>query len=92
MLREAVRGWEKVAATSEGFAFVAILYTGAVGNKCGLSKVLRKALFVGIMNSFDKGYNPLVCCSTLCRVDYILRTIGAWGGDLVCQQRLSSEG
>ena len=59
MLREAVRGWEKVAATSEGFAFVAILYTGVVGNKCDLSKVLRKALFVGIMNSFDKGCNPL---------------------------------
>ncbi|MBO7272825.1 MAG: hypothetical protein J6U89_08120 [Bacteroidaceae bacterium] len=35
--RKAVRGWEKVAARSEGFAFVAILYTGAVGNKCGLS-------------------------------------------------------
>ena len=38
----------------ERFAFVAILYTGAVGNKCGLSKVLRRALFVGIMNSIDK--------------------------------------
>ena len=50
-----MRGWEKVAARSEGFAFVAILYTGAVGNKCGLSKVLRRALFVGIMNSIDKG-------------------------------------
>ena len=59
MLREAVRGWEKVAAMSERFAFVAILYTGAVGNKCGLSKVLRRALFVGIMNSFDKGCNPI---------------------------------
>ena len=82
----------KVAAGNEVFAFVAILYTGAVGNKCGLSKVLRRALFVGIMNSFDKGYNPLVCCSTLCRVDYILRTIGAWGGILVCLQRLRAEG
>ena len=46
---------EKVAAGCEGLAFVAILYTGAVGNKCGLSKVLRRALFVGIMNSIDKG-------------------------------------
>jgi hypothetical protein len=54
-----VRGWEKVAARSEGFAFVAILYTGVTDNKCGLSKVLRRALFVGIMNSFDKGCNPL---------------------------------
>ena len=62
-----MRGWEKVAARSEGFAFVAILYTGAVGNKCGLSKVLRRALFVGIMNSIDKGYNPLVYCSILRR-------------------------
>ena len=62
-----MRGWEKVAARSEGFAFVAILYTGAVGNKCGLSKVLRRALFVGIMNSIDKGYNPLVYCSSLRR-------------------------
>ena len=50
---------EKVAAGNEEFAFVAILYTGAVGNKCGLSKVLRRALFVGIMNSFDKGCNPI---------------------------------
>ena len=50
----------KVAAGNEGFAFVAILYTGAVGNKCGLSKVLRRALFAGIMNSIDKGCNPLV--------------------------------
>ena len=50
-----MRGWEKVAARSEGFAFVAILYTGAVGNKCGLSLAQRKALFVGIMNSIDKG-------------------------------------
>ena len=54
-----MRGWEKVAAGSEGFAFVAILYTGAVGNKCGLSKVLRRALFVGIMNSIDRGCNPI---------------------------------
>ena len=29
---------EKVVAGSEGFAFVAILYTGAVGNKCGLRR------------------------------------------------------
>ena len=50
----------KVAAGNEGFAFVAIFYTGAVGNKCGLSKVLRRALFAGIMNSIDKGCNPLV--------------------------------
>ena len=59
-MRKAVRGWEKVAAGNEGFAFVAIFYTGAVGNKCGLSKVLRRALFAGIMNSIDKGCNPLV--------------------------------
>ena len=50
---------ENVAARSEGFAFVAILYTGAVGNKCGLSLAQRRALFVGIMNSFDKGCNPI---------------------------------
>ena len=62
-----MRGWEKVAARSEGFAFVAILYTGVTDNKCGLSKVLRRAFFVGIMNSIDKGYNPLVYCSTLRR-------------------------
>lgn len=54
-MRKAVRGWEKVAARSEGFAFVAILYTGAVGNKCGLSLAQRRALFVGVMNSIDKG-------------------------------------
>lgn len=58
---------EKVAAGNEGFAFVAILYTGVTDNKCGLSKVLRRAFFVGIMNSIDKGYNPLVYCSILRR-------------------------
>ena len=58
---------EKVAAGCEGLAFVAILYTGVKDNECGLSKVLRRALFVGIMNSFDKGYNPLVYCSSLRR-------------------------
>ena len=57
-MRKGVRGWEKVVARSKGFAFV-ILYTGVVGNKCGLSKVLQRALFVGIMNSFDKGCNPI---------------------------------
>jgi len=51
--------WEKVAARSEGFAFVAILYTGAEGNRCGLRLEQRRALFVGIMNSIDKGCNPL---------------------------------
>ena len=50
---------EKVVAGSEGFAFVAILYTGVTDNKCGLSKVLRRALFVGIMNSIDRGCNPI---------------------------------
>ena len=59
MLREAVRGWEKDAARSEGFAFVAILYTGAEGNRCGLGLEQRRALFVGIMNSIDRGCNPI---------------------------------
>ena len=59
MVRKAVRGWEKVAAGNEGFAFVAILYTGVKDNECGLSLAQRRALFVGIMNSIDKGYNPL---------------------------------
>ena len=51
----------KVAAVSEGISgLCSILYTGASGNKCGLSKVLRRALFVGIMNCINKGCNPLV--------------------------------
>ena len=62
-----MRGWEKVAAGNEEFAFVAILYTGVTDNKCGLSLAQRRALFVGIMNSIDKGYNPLVYCSSLRR-------------------------
>ena len=62
-----MRGWEKVAAGNEGFAFVAILYTDVTDNKCGLSLAQRRAFFVGIMNSIDKGYNPLVYCSILRR-------------------------
>ena len=46
---------EKVAAGNEGFAFVAILYTGVTDNEYGLSLAQRRALFVGIMNSIDKG-------------------------------------
>ena len=46
---------EKVAAGNEGFAFVAILYTGVTDNKCSLSPAQRRALFVDIMNSIDKG-------------------------------------
>ncbi len=44
------------------------------------------------MNSFDKGCNPLVWCSTLCRVNYALRTIGAWGGELAVLARAVWEG
>ena len=54
-MRKGVRGWEKVAAGCEGLAFVAILYTGVKDNEYGLSLAQRKALFVGIMNSIDKG-------------------------------------
>ena len=59
---ECVRMWverEKVAAGCEGLAFVAILYTGVKDNEYGLSLAQRRALFVGIMNSIDKGYNPI---------------------------------
>ena len=58
-----VRMWverEKVAAGCEGLAFVAILYTGVKDNEYGLSLAQRRALFVGIMNSIDRGCNPLV--------------------------------
>ena len=44
---------EKVVAGSEGFAFVAILYTGVKDNEYGLSLAQRRALSVGIMNSTD---------------------------------------
>ena len=50
---------EKVAAGCEGLAFVAILYTGVKDNEYGLSLAQRRALFVGIMNSIDRGCNPL---------------------------------
>ena len=53
-----VRMWVervKVAAGCEGLAFVAILYTGVKDNEYGLSLAQRRALFVGIMNSIDKG-------------------------------------
>ena len=44
-----------IAAGCEGLAFVAILYTGVKDNECGLILAQRRALFVGIMNSIDKG-------------------------------------
>ena len=51
---ECVRMWmerEKVAAVSEGISgLCSILYTGASGNKCGLSLEQRRASFVGIKN------------------------------------------
>ena len=74
---------EKVAAGNEGFAFVAILYTGVTDNKCGLSKVLRRAFFVGIMNSISVLQHPSPW------VDNALRTIGAWGGVKRDSTRLS---
>lgn len=46
----------KVAAVSEGISgLCSILYTGASGNKCGLSLEQRRASFVGIKNRQNKG-------------------------------------
>ena len=73
---------EKVAAGCEGLAFVAILYTGVKDNEYGLSLAQRRALFVGIMNSIDKGIQSFsVLQHPSPWVDYALCTIGAWGGD-----------
>ena len=46
---------ENVATGCEGLAFVAILYTGVKDNEYGLNLAQRRALFIGIMNSTDKG-------------------------------------
>ena len=46
----------KVAAVSEGISgLCSILYTGASGNKCGLSLEQCRASFVGIKNRQNKG-------------------------------------
>ena len=46
----------KVAAVSEGISgLCSILYTGASGNKCGLSLEQRRASSVGIKNRQNKG-------------------------------------
>lgn len=72
----------KVAAVSEGISgLCSILYTGASGNKCGLSLEQRRASFVGIKNRQNKG---LQSCSI---VQHHLpggimpyAPIGVWGG------------
>ena len=69
----------KVAAVSEGISgLCSILYTGASGNKCGLSLEQRRASFVGIKNRQNKG---LQSCSIvqhhLPGGDYAIRA--KWG-------------
>ena len=71
---------EKVAAGCEGLAFVAILYTGVKDNEYGLSLAQRRALFVGIMNSTDKGIQSFSISAASFAVGGLC-TIGAWGGD-----------
>ena len=83
----------KVAAVSEGISGrCSILYTGASGNKCGLSLEQRRASFVGIKNRQNKG---LQSCNIvqhhlpggLCHTRQLGFGVGIWCASNGCVRR-----